>query len=96
MKVLNKLCAVAMLASCSTIALACDKPSMPALPDPSTAVTPQMVKAKNDVKAFLGAAEGYLKCNISTKQHNTMVDEMKSVADDFNTIVRAYKDRLAG
>jgi hypothetical protein len=96
MKALNKFFAVALLASCSSVALACDKPSVPALPDPATAVTPQMVKAKNDVKAFLGAAEGYLKCNISTKQHNTMVDEMKSVADDFNVIVRAYKSRLAG
>lgn len=92
----KKLLIAALLASCSSLALACDKPSLPELPDPATAVTPQMVKAKNDVKAFLGAAETYLKCNISTKQHNTMIDEMKTVADDFNAIVRAYKARLAG
>lgn len=96
MTVMKKLLVAAIFASCSSVALACDKPAVPALPDPATAVTPQMVKAKNDVKAFLGSAETYLKCNISTKQHNTMVDEMKSVADDFNTIVRAYKSRLAG
>jgi len=75
---------------------ACDKPNKPELPDPGTAVTPQMIKAKNDVKAFLASAESYLKCNISNKQHNNMVDDMKSVADSFNTIVRAYKARMAG
>ena len=96
MKATQKLIAAAILASCSSLTLACDKPTSPSLPDPATAVTPQMVKAKNDVKAFLGAAEAYLKCNISTKQHNNMVDEMKSVADDFNEIVRAYKARLSG
>ncbi len=96
MKASKNLLIAALLTSCSSLALACDKPATPELPDPATAVTPQMVKAKNDVKAFLGAAEVYLKCNISTKQHNTMVDEMKSVADDFNGIVRAYKARLAG
>lgn len=96
MKASKQFIAAAILASCSSLTFACDKPATPTLPDPATAVTPQMVKAKNDVKAFLGAAEAYLKCNISTKQHNNMVDEMKSVADDFNTIVRAYKARLAG
>lgn len=75
---------------------ACDKPGMPELPNPATAVTPQMIKAKNEVKTYLSSAETYLKCNISTKQHNGMVDDMKSVADSFNTIVRAYKARMAG
>lgn len=92
----KQLLAVALLTTCTSMAIACDKPASPELPDPATAVTPQMVKAKNDVKAFLGAAETYLKCNISTKQHNTMVDEMKGVADSFNSIVRAYKSRMAG
>ncbi len=96
MTAIKKLVATAILISASSMALACDKPAVPALPDPATAVTPQMIKAKNDVKAFLSSAEAYLGCNISTKQHNTMVDEMKSVADDFNTIVRAYKSRMAG
>ncbi len=80
----------------SSVALACDRPAKPELPDPASAVTPQMIKAKNDVKTFLAAAEVYLKCNITTKQHNAMVDEMHSIAEDFNKVVRAYKDRKAG
>ena len=75
---------------------ACDKPGKPELPDPETAVTPQMIKAKNDVKAYLADAEKYLKCNLSNKQHNAMVDDMKGVADDFNVIVRSYKARMSG
>lgn len=83
-------------AAFSSASLACDRPPKPELPDPSTAVTPQMIKAKNDVKSFLAAAEVYLKCNITTKQHNSMVDEMHSIADDFNKVVRAYKERMSG
>lgn len=75
---------------------ACEKPTPPEMPDPATAVTPQMIKAKNDVKAFVAAAEEYLNCKISTKQHNKMVDEMNDVANEFNSIVRAYKARMAG
>ncbi|WP_439135150.1 hypothetical protein [Pseudomaricurvus sp.] len=85
-----------VFATFAPLSMACSKPAAPSLPDPSSAVTPQMVKAKNDVKAFLDQAEVYLKCKISTGQHNAMVDEMKSVADDFNTIVREYKARMAG
>ncbi|NIB41146.1 hypothetical protein HBA55_16200 [Pseudomaricurvus alkylphenolicus] len=96
MKLTKQFLAALLLATCTSAAMACSKPEAPALPDPDTAVTPQMVKAKNDVKAFLADAEAYLKCNISTKQHNNMVDKMKSVAADFNKIVRAYKSRMAG
>ncbi len=90
------LLATALLLVLANITLACDKPAKPELPDPETAVTPQMVKAKNDVKAFLANAEAYLKCNISTAQHNKMVDDMHEVADSFNAIVRAYKTRMSG
>lgn len=78
------------------LSLACDKPGTPALPDPATAVTPQMVKAQNDVKAYMDQANAYLKCNITSIQHNNMVKEMESVADEFNGIIRAYKSRMAG
>lgn len=76
--------------------LACTRPDSPEIPDPSTAVTPQMIKAKNDVQAYVDTAEKYLKCNISTAQHNAMVDEMKAVAEKFNQAVRDYKARMAG
>lgn len=78
------------------LSLACNKPDAPALPDPATAVTPQMVKAQNDVKAYMDQADAYLKCNINATQHNNMVKEMKSLADEFNGIIRAYKARMAG
>ncbi len=74
---------------------ACSPPTKPELPNPDTAVTPQMVKAKNDVKAYLDAAEKYLNCNITTSQHNRIVDDMHNVADSFNTIVRSYKKRMS-
>ncbi|MDN3639708.1 hypothetical protein QWY82_12960 [Simiduia curdlanivorans] len=77
-------------------ALSCSRPTAPEIPDPATAVTPQMIKAKNDVQAYVDQAEKYLKCNISTAQHNSTVDEMKAVAEKFNQAVRDYKARMAG
>jgi hypothetical protein len=87
----------ALLVSGST--LACDKPTPPNLPDPDTAVTAQMVKAKNEIKSFIATAEAYLKCIESsddTADYNSMVEEMQAAADEFNTIVRQYKSRMAG
>lgn len=80
----------------ASVSAECAKPEKPALPDPATAVTPQMVKAKNDVKAFLADAEAYLACGVNTKAHNRMVDEMNEVAAEFNTIVGAFKARVGG
>lgn len=85
-----------ILALYAPLSLACSKPAAPELPDPATAVTPQMVKAQNDVKAYMEQADTYLKCNINATQHNAMVKEMKSLADEFNGIIRAYKARMAG
>jgi len=73
---------------------ACDKPVAPLLPDASTAVTAQMVKAKNQVKAYMSSAEAYLECAADAAAHNEMIDNMKQVADAFNSAVRAYKDRM--
>ncbi|NIB40716.1 hypothetical protein HBA55_14035 [Pseudomaricurvus alkylphenolicus] len=75
--------------------LACTKPSAPVLPDVNTAVTAQMVKAKNEVKAYMAAAQDYLSCVKSTADHNAMVDDMQKLADSFNSIVRQYKARMA-
>lgn len=80
----------------SASALACDKPTAPELPDPATAVTPQMIKAKNEVNAYIDAAKQYLDCiKGNAGRHNAMVDEMEKVADKFNAAVRAYKARMA-
>ena len=75
---------------------ACDKPTAPELPDPASAVTAQMIKAKNDVKAYLDAANGYIGCvKGNAARHNAMVEDMEKIADTFNSAVRAYKERMA-
>ena len=79
----------------SGLTLACTKPGAPTLPDASTAVTAQMIKAKNEVKAYMADAQAYLECVKGNAAHNGMVDEMQHLADAFNGIVRAYKSRMA-
>lgn len=79
----------------SGVVHACSKPDAPLLPDAATAVTAQMVKAKNDVQAYLAAATTYLECARNDKAHNRMVKSMKQVGDAFNTTVRSYKERMA-
>ena len=74
---------------------ACERPSTPEIPDPLTAVTPQMLKAKNDVKSFMDAANAYLECEKNTSKYNAMVDEMNNVADEFNASIRDFKQRMA-
>jgi hypothetical protein len=79
----------------SSMSLACTKPTAPSLPDANTAVTAQMVKAKNEVKAYMTQAEAYLECAADTQSHNLVVDEMQKTADAFNAAVRAYKTRMS-
>lgn len=79
----------------SGLAQACTKPEAPALPDAATAVTAQMVKAKNDVQAYMAGANAYLECVNNDNKHNRMVKSMKKVGEEFNGAVRSYKDRMA-
>jgi len=74
---------------------ACVKPEAPVLPDASTAVTAQMVKAKNDVQAYMTGANAYLECVSNDKKHNRMVKSMKKIGKQFNVAVRSYKERMA-
>lgn len=76
-------------------AMACDKPTAPVLPNPDKAVTAQMIKAKNDIAAYIKASELYLIC-VENKPtvYNKMIDEMQEAADNFNAIVRKYKARM--
>lgn len=79
----------------SAPACACERPSPPELPDPDSAVTAQMIKAKNEMQAFMEAANRYLDCIAKdTSQYNAWVDEMQEAADEFNRIVRKYKKRM--
>jgi len=79
----------------SGMAQACSKPDAPILPDAATAVTAQMLKAKNDVNSYLKAANIYLECVKSTAKHDRMVKSMKRVGKQFNVAVRSYRIRMA-
>ena len=90
--------AFASLLASSTAFAACEKPAIPVLPDPETAVTAQMIKAKNEIKSFIAMAEAYLACieEADVESYNLMVEEMQKAAEDFNGIVRKYKTRMSG
>lgn len=78
----------------SGLSQACTKPAAPNLPDANSAVTAQMIKAKNEVKAYMASAQTYLDCVESSAAHNAMVDDMEKLANAFNSIVREYKARM--
>lgn len=92
---LLSLCASAVL---SNAAVACSKPdTKPEIPDAATVVTAQMVKANNEVKAYVKAVEDYLGCaRLSKSEERREHDDLKKFADDFNVVVRAFKARSAG
>jgi len=72
---------------------ACEKPqNRPAIPDPTTAVTAQMVKSNNEVKAYVRATEDYLGCaKLSSNELRSAESELKSYAEEFNKTIRAFK-----
>ena len=73
---------------------ACSPPPTPEIPDATTAVTPQMIKAKNDIKTFMGAAETYLGCVKSNRKHDFMVAQMQDIAKQFNDAIKVFKARM--
>ena len=87
--------AVGFVASCmaSSLASACAKPAAkPEIPDAATVVAAQMVKANNDVKAYVKAMEEYLGCaGLSRSAEKKELDDLKAYAESFNVIIRAYK-----
>ncbi|HEY7884072.1 MAG TPA: hypothetical protein VIC08_03895 [Cellvibrionaceae bacterium] len=74
---------------------ACSEPAKPdEFPDPATAVTAQMVKANNDVKAYVAAMEEYLGCaGLSRGEQRSRLDELKEYAESFNVLIREFKAR---
>lgn len=72
----------------------CEEPQAPALPDVESAVTAQMVKTQNDVKSYIKAAETFIGCTNNKMVQRRVSKEMESVADEFNSLVRAYKERM--
>ncbi len=89
-KFLFAVCASALF---SVSAMACQEPSArPAIPDPATAVTAQMVKTNNEVKAYVQAQQDYLSCsNMSSRKKQEALEELKAYADTFNQAVREFK-----
>jgi hypothetical protein len=74
---------------------ACSPPAeKPEIPDAATVVTAQMVKANNDVKAYIKATEDYLSCaKLSRSDEKKAIDDLKQFAEEFNVVVRAFKAR---
>ncbi|MAN53282.1 MULTISPECIES: hypothetical protein [unclassified Marinimicrobium] len=89
-KFLFAVCASALF---SVSALACEAPAnKPAIPDPATAVTAQMVKTNNEVKQYVQAQEAFLNCSsMSNREKRQAVEELKAYADSFNQAVRQFK-----
>jgi len=73
---------------------ACKAPKPPELPDAKTAVLAQMVKAKKEVKVYMGSAKAFLACTHSDSKHDRVVTQMRQTAKQFNKIVKAYKSRV--
>lgn len=82
----------------SSMAAACTKPAaQPEIPDAATVVTAQMVKANNDVKAYVKEMETYIGCaGLSRSEEKKEIDALKKFAEEFNQVIRAYKARSTG
>jgi len=86
----------------------CAAPTAPKLPDGSTASQDDMLAAQREVRAFVAAAENYLKClstviddedreaperNAAVGEHNRMIAVMEQVAAGFNEQIHVFKAR---
>jgi cyclophilin family peptidyl-prolyl cis-trans isomerase len=86
----------------------CEPPAAPNVPDGSTASQDDMLSAQREVRAFVAAAENYLKClatviddqdreaperNAAVGEHNRMIAVMEQIAAAFNEQIRAFKAR---
>lgn len=92
------LVAFALTTTLSSGAYACAKPvAKPEFPDAETAVSAQMVKANNDVKAYVKEMQEYLGCaRLSKSAEKNELDELKAYAESFNQVIRAYKAKNGG
>ncbi|MEE3624567.1 hypothetical protein UCD39_11280 [Nitrospirillum sp. BR 11752] len=78
------------LAECSTHA------NPPAIPDGTGATTEQMTSASASVKGYMADMQDFLKCLENDKaggsaKYNAAVDQMQSIANEFNKQLRAFK-----
>lgn len=58
----TKITSAALLFLASSMALACDYPARPHLPDGASATKDDLLAAKNAVQGFIGAVDEYLVC----------------------------------
>lgn len=95
MKKTLHLFSICLLLGGAPLALACDEPGdKPEIPDPNTAETAQMVKANNEVKAYVKAMEEYLGCaKISGGAKRRSLSDLEEFADSFNQAIRTFKSR---
>lgn len=70
---ITKLAFTAILFLGSSLALACDYPERPSMPDGSTASKDELLAAKNEVQAYVAAVDEYLTC-IETEEHDTVAE----------------------
>lgn len=89
----KSLFAAVLIAVTAAPALACEMPqNKPEIPDPTTAVTAQMVKVNNEVKAYVRATEEYLSCaKLSSADIRKAENELREYADAFNKTIREFK-----
>ena len=73
--------------------MACSEPAKPGdFPDPANAVTAQMVKANNEVKAYVKAMEEYLSCSgMSRSEQSKAIKDLEAYAESFNKLIREFK-----
>ena len=84
----------------------CRLPPAPSkIPDGSTATQQEMVTAMETIKQYNSDVQTYLKCldfearqnqlspGDQTSLHNTAVDQLTHVADEFNVQVRSFKSK---
>lgn len=93
MKKLVLISGMCMALSASGLALACSEPSeKPEIPDPNASETAQMVKANNEVKAYVAAMQEYLGCaRMSSSQQRREVKALEEFAEEFNQAVRTFR-----
>jgi len=96
-KILKAAALSACILSAPGVFADCSEPDRPQLPDPANAVTPEMIKAKNEVKSYMSAADNYLSCKkLSRRKHDAMIDKMHTLAAEFNKVIKEFKKRVSG
>ncbi len=91
---IKKLVVALSFSACFALpALACEAPAnKPEIPDPLTAVTAQMVKSNNEVKAYVSSYTAYLNCaGLGSAELRKEERALKEYAEQFNQAIREFK-----